>query len=78
MRAILTGISHAELPGDGRYMADYEFEDDSGAAFAFTVSEAGEVTLAPTDDYGSGMTVADLEAAWLETPGSRTSSSLPP
>lgn len=71
VKAILNGISHAELPGDGTYMADFEFDDDSGAAFTFTVSPVGDVILAPTDDYGSGKTVPDLEVAWDASPGSR-------
>jgi hypothetical protein len=71
MKAILIGIGHAELPGDGTYMADFEFDDDSGAAFTFTVSPVGDVILDPTDDYGSGKTVSDLESAWDASPGSR-------
>ena len=71
MKAILIGIGHPELPGAGTYIADFEFDDDSFAAFTFTVSPEGAVILDPTDDYGFGKTVSDLEAAWESSSGSR-------
>ncbi len=72
MKAVLEGLGHAALPGDGQYLADFLFDNDGGAAYEFTVSSNGEVVLADDrDDPNSMYTIADLEAAWAARPGSR-------